>query len=466
MPPRPTDAAYVMYTSGSTGRPKGVVVPHGALANLLLAMRDLLGSRPDDRWLGLTSLAFDISGLELFLPLITGARVVIAPERAALDGAALDRLIRDEGVTHVQATPSGWRILLDGGVGGGQPVVALAGGEALPPGLAGELRARATRLCNVYGPTETTIWSTAADLSTEGERIGERLGWADRREAHRASLGEVTIGRPIANTSAYVLDDGLRPVPIGLPGELFLGGAGLADGYLRRPGHTADRFVPDPFGPAGGRLYRTGDLVRWLPDGRLAYLGRIDTQVKIRGHRVELGEIEARLLSHPGVAQGAVALRGDPARLVGYVVPHRATSPEPVALRQHLAATLPAAMLPEAWVVLDRLPLTPNGKLDRAALPDPPARAEAGPPPPTAPEPGAGDVVEQLQAIWRDVLDLDEIGLDEDLFDLGGHSLTITRISSRIQQRLGVELPLDVFFDTPTIAEIAVVVREMAGERR
>jgi non-ribosomal peptide synthetase component F len=222
MPPRPTDAAYVMYTSGSTGRPKGVVVPHGALANLLLAMRDLLGSRPDDRWLGLTSLAFDISGLELFLPLITGARVVIAPERAALDGAALDRLIRDEGVTHVQATPSGWRILLDGGLGGEQPVVALAGGEALPPGLAGELRARATRLCNVYGPTETTIWSTAADLSTEGERLGwadrreadrreahraslgDRLGWADQREAHRASLGDVTIGRPIANTSAYV----------------------------------------------------------------------------------------------------------------------------------------------------------------------------------------------------------------------------------------------------------------------
>lgn len=430
----PGDVAYLMYTSGSTGAPKGVAVSHGALANLLLGMRDLLGSRPTDRWLALTSLSFDISGLELYLPLIVGGRVVIAPEGAATDGARLHRLIRDQRVTHVQATPSGWRILLDGGFDGGAGMVALAGGEALPLPLARELRPRVARLFNVYGPTETTIWSTADEIAPDAD--------------------QVTIGRPIANTRAYVLDQALRPVPVGLTGELYLAGHGIAEGYHHNPALTAERFRPDPFG-SGGRLYRTGDRCAWLPDGRLVYVGRDDNQVKIRGHRVELGEIEARLLTHPGVAEAAVVLRGT--RLVGYTVA-RGTPPEPADLRRHLAETLPAAMVPTVWSTVERMPRTPNGKLDRAALPDPPRPAPTDPAPATSAGDGGDQVVTELTAIWQDVLQVDDIGPHEDLFDLGGHSLTITRISSRIRQRFTVEVPLDAFFDTPTVAQIAQIV--------
>ena len=450
--PAPGSVAYVMYTSGSTGRPKGVAVPHGALANLLLGLAELLGSSAADRWLNLTTPSFDISGLELYLPLVTGGRVVIAADAGALDGPALVRLIREQAVTHVQATPSGWRVLLEAGFGadGPEPVVGLTGGEALPLPLARQLRGRVSRLLNVYGPTETTIWSTADEVPEDP--------------------GQVTIGRPIANTRAYVLDERLRPVPIDVPGQLYLGGDGLADGYRNRPGLSADRFVPDPFGPAGARLYRTGDLCRWLPDGRIGYLGRTDDQVKIRGHRVELGEIEARLLAHPGVAQAAVALRGNDSgepRLVGYLVP-AGRPPTPAELREYLGRLLPTALVPSAWQLLDRLPLTPNGKLDRAALPDvspEPApqstpRSTVAPTGVAAPEGSDDPVLEQVRAIWQQVLEIERVGAHEDLFDLGGHSLTITRISSRITQQFGVEVPLDAFFDTPTIAEIADVVRQ------
>ncbi|MFI5911927.1 amino acid adenylation domain-containing protein [Dactylosporangium sp. NPDC051541] len=419
--------AYVMYTSGSTGRPKGVVIPHRALANLLLGLGERLGSGPDDRWLGLTSLSFDISGLELFLPLVTGGRVVLAGERGATDGPGVVRLVQAHGITHVQATPSGWRVLLDAGFDGRDGVVGLTGGEALPPPLAEVLRSRVARLFNVYGPTETTIWSTVDEVTAD-----------------------VRIGRPIANTRAYVLDDALRPVPVGLAGELYLGGTGLAVGYLRRPGLTADRFRPDPFG--GGRLYRTGDRVRWGADGRLEYLGRDDNQVKVRGHRIELGEVEARLLAHPAVAEAAVALQ-DSSYLAGYVVA-RDAAPDPASLRAWLAETLPAAAVPDRWMVLPRLPLTPNGKLDRASLP------AIAVPPSTAPAPAAADpLVAELSVIWQEILQVPDIGPDEDLFDLGGHSLSIARIISRIQQRYDVEVPMEDFFETPTVAEIAAVVR-------
>jgi len=435
-PPAPDDCAYVMYTSGSTGQPKGVAVPHGALVNLLVGMGDLVGAAPEHQWLSLTSLSFDISGLELFQPLTTGGRVVVAP--TALDGAGVLRLVRAHSVTHVQATPSGWHVLLEAGLGetGPEPIVALCGGEALPLDLARELRRRVGRLFNVYGPTETTIWSTAAEIPPEPE--------------------EVTLGRPIANTQAYVLDGDLLPVPVGVPGELYLGGAGVALGYLRRPDLTDERFRPDPFTP-GGRLYRTGDVCRWRSDGQIAYLGRTDNQVKIRGHRVELGEIEERLRAHPDVAQVAVALRDEV--LVGYVVARREPV-EPALLRQYVAEALPSAMVPGTWMFLDHLPLTPNGKLDRNALPAPPdpasARAERAP--------GSSDsTIEVMREIWHDVLQIDDIGLDEDLFDLGGHSLTITRINSRIRQRFGVDVPLDAFFDTPTIAEISAVVVRLGG---
>ncbi|MFI6229740.1 amino acid adenylation domain-containing protein [Micromonospora echinospora] len=465
-PPTADDLAYVLYTSGSTGRPKGVAVRHGALANLLLAVRDTLDSRPEHRWLHLTSLSFDISGVEIFLPLVTGGRVVVASAVSALDGAGVLRLVRDAGVTHAQATPSGWRVLLEAGLGGApdavtpEPLVAVTGGEALPVPLARDLRARVDRLVNGYGPTEATIYATMADIP--------------------AGPDEVTIGRPLPNTRAYLLDDDLRPVPVGLPGELCLAGAGLAAGYLGRDDLTAERFVtvalgPDdagaeadgPIGATGGveRIYRTGDRCRWLPDGRIAYLGRADDQVKIRGHRVELGEITARLLEHPTVAEAVVLLHepvdADP-RLVAYLVARpEAGAPEPVDLRGHLALTLPPVMLPTDWVVLDRLPVGPNGKVDRAALPAPSARDTAVA---AEPAPDADPLVEALREIWQDVLKIPDIGPHEDLFDLGGHSLTITRISGRIVQRLGVEVPLDAFFDTPTIAEIAEIIRQSGKE--
>lgn len=443
--PTPAHPAYVLYTSGSTGRPKGVEVPHSALANVLGALRDHLDSRPEDRWLGLTSLSFDISAVELLLPLISGGRVVLVPEGGHRDGPGLLGLICDEEITHVQATPSGWRLLLDAGLGGAAAgLTALSGGEALPPSLATDLTAVSKRLVNVYGPTETTIWSTLAEPAVTDD-------------------GQVLIGEPLANTRAYVLDERLRPVPYGLAGELCLGGAGLAHGYLHRPGLTATRFVPDPYGPPGSRVYRTGDLVRRLPGGGLVCLGRSDTQVKLRGHRIELGEIETRLASHPSVAQAAAAVHGPDGdrRLSAYVVP---AGPAPTAeeLRAHLSATLPAAAVPGTYTVLDAFPLTPNGKLDRAALPEPapdrrPTAADGGD---TGFDPTTGAVL----AIWREVLELDDLRPDEDLFDLGGHSLTITAIAARIHRTLGVDVPLDVFFDAPTVHGVTAAVTALRKE--
>ncbi|MFE1346682.1 amino acid adenylation domain-containing protein [Streptomyces sp. NPDC058757] len=445
--PDPSLPAYVLYTSGSTGLPKGVEVPHSALANVLGSLAEHLGSRPEDRWLGLTSLSFDISAVELLLPLTTGGRVVLAPEGAHRDGPALLGLIRREGVTHVQATPSGWRLLLDAGLDGTAPVpTALTGGEALPAPLAARLTAAVTRLVNVYGPTETTIWSTLAEPAlTAG--------------------GSVSLGSPLANTRVHVLDPDARPVPYGIAGELYLAGAGVAHGYRGRPGLTATRFLPDPYGPPGSRMYRTGDLVRRAADGALEFLGRSDHQVKLRGHRIELGEIEARLARHPAVAQAAAALHGPEGdrRLTAYVVPS-GTAPHPDALRAFLAGSLPAAVLPGTYVVLDAFPLTPNGKLDRAALPEPQAvRPEpaAAPPSDEALDPVGAAVL----AIWREVLELDDLTPDEDLFDLGGHSLTITAIAARIHERLGAVVPLDVFFDTPTARDVAAVVRALREEQ-
>ncbi|WFE30059.1 amino acid adenylation domain-containing protein [Solwaraspora sp. WMMD791] len=476
--PGADDVAYVLYTSGSTGRPKGVVVPHGALAHLVQAMRDRFGGGPGHRWLQLTSLSFDISAVEIYLPLTTGGTVVVATGVSALDGAGVLRLVRQAGVTHLQATPSGWQVLLAAGLA--DPLVAVAGGEELPVPLARQLRTRVDRLVNGYGPTEATIYATMAEIPPDPV--------------------VVTIGRPLPHTTAYLLDERGRPVPVGVPGELVLGGAGVAAGYLRRPELTAERFVADPFaaGDAAARRYRTGDICRWLPDGQLEFLGRVDDQVKIRGHRIELGEITARLLEHPSIAQAAVLLHtatapddsgvapDDTRQLVAYLVP-AGPAPTVAQLRQHLTRTLPAVMVPGAWVLLDQLPTGPNGKLDRAALPAPTrdvaGRASTGP---EAAEPAAAaqgpvdlaaadlattdlaaadPIVAEIRTIWQDVLQIPEIGLHEDLFDLGGHSLTVTRISSRIHRRLGVEVPLETFFDAPTIAEIADVVRDAATIR-
>ncbi|MEU5980239.1 amino acid adenylation domain-containing protein [Streptomyces sp. NPDC047315] len=449
--PTPDDLAYLIYTSGSTGRPKGVEVPHGALAHLLLAFRDALAAGPDDVWLAVTSLSFDISALELLLPLITGGRVVIARESETRDGRALAALVERHAVTHAQATPSGWRLLLDGGLAA-PALTALTGGEALPRALARRLRERVGRLWNVYGPTETTIWSTAAEVPPEPD--------------------DVTIGRPIAGTTALVVDPAGHPVPHGLTGELALGGAGLARGYRGLPEHTAERFVTDPV--TGARHYRTGDLARIRPDGTLDCLGRRDDQIKLRGHRIELGEIEARLQEHPAVAAAAVAVRGDDGAaggrmLVAYPV-WRPDAPVPggAELRSFLARTLPDAMVPGVVHPLPALPLTPNGKTDRAALPEP-ARGTPDPEP-TGDAPQTDDAREELAAeiaaIWCEVLGLESVGRHDDVVDLGAHSLTITQAAARIRDRLGVDVPLHVFYEEPTtVATVTdAVVDELLAE--
>jgi len=437
----PRNVAYVIYTSGSTGRPKGVQVPHGALANFLAAMAETPGLAADDRLLAVTSLSFDIAGLELYLPLMLGGRVVLASREEAADGRRLQALIAGSGATVLQATPATWRLLLESGWQGGEGLKALCGGEALPPALASALRPRVGSLWNVYGPTETTIWSTVAEVTGEGP---------------------ISIGRPIANTESYVLDEGGRPVPVGVPGELLLGGVGLARGYLRRPELTAERFVPNPFGEAGSRLYRTGDLARWRASGVLECLGRIDHQVKVRGFRIELGEVEAALARHPDVAAAVVVAREEASgerRLAGYVVPREAAGGESLTrdLRALLRRSLPEHMVPTAWVQLAALPLTPNGKVDRKALPAPErAGTEAGAF--TAPRTPAEEV---LAGIWEQVLGRDAVGAHDNFFDLGGHSLLATQVVSRVRESFGVELPLRQVFETPALEGLARAVEEL-----
>ncbi|WP_214103977.1 non-ribosomal peptide synthetase [Acrocarpospora catenulata] len=435
--PRPGDPAYVLYTSGSTGRPKGVAVPHSALVNLLVSMARLLGSGPGDVWLAATSLSFDISALELYLPLVTGGTVVLA--EAGGDSPALVRLMAAERVTHAQATPSGWRALLDAGMPP-SPITALAGGEALPPALARELRARVDRLVNVYGPTETTIWSTA---------------WEVPRDP-----GEIRIGSPIGGTRCYVVGEHLDPLPIGVPGELVIGGAGVALGYHRRPALSAERFVPDPYGPAGARLYRTGDTVRRRPDGALEFLGRADNQIKLRGHRIELGEIEAVLEQLPGVRQAVAAVHEE--ILVAYLVPPPADAG---ALRARLAERLPGYMVPALLLGLDALPLTANGKVDRRALSALDLAAPgliAGRAEYVAPRTDAEALVAE---VWAEVLGAPApIGVFDDFFRLGGHSLMTVRISVRLAVITGVEVPLRTLFARRTVAELAAWLEERLTE--
>nr|WP_281279351.1 amino acid adenylation domain-containing protein [Streptomyces armeniacus] len=356
---RGAGCAYVIYTSGSTGRPKGVVVHHRALVNFLRDMVVRCELTSADRLLAVTTVGFDIAGLELFGPLIAGGSVVLADRETVRDPLALGGELAASGVTVMQATPSLWRSLLDDGPGDLdlRGVRVLVGGEALPGDLGARLLARASSVTNLYGPTETTVWSTARRLDGSDE-------------------GGPSIGGPIANTRVYVLDAGLCPVPPGVAGELYIAGEGVVRGYLGRPALTAERFVADPHGRAGTRMYRTGDMARWGRDGRLAFLGRVDDQVKIRGFRIELGEIEAVLRTHPSVAQCAVVAHGDAAgdrRLAAYVVRETATTggTAVVELREYLAARLPAYMVPAAFVELDALPLTPNGKTDTRALPAP-----------------------------------------------------------------------------------------------
>ncbi|HEX4963095.1 MAG TPA: non-ribosomal peptide synthase/polyketide synthase, partial [Thermoanaerobaculia bacterium] len=436
--------AYVIYTSGSTGRPKGVQISHGALTNFLAAMAETLSPASADTLLAITSLSFDIAGLDVYLPLLVGGRVVLASREDAIDGCRLQALIAESGATMLQATPATWRLLLESGWQGEESLKALSGGEALSPVLAASLLPRVASLWNLYGPTETTIYST----------IQEIIG-----------TGSVLIGGPLANTEAYVVDRRGNPTPVGVPGELLLGGAGVARGYLGRPDLTAEKFVPNPFGEVGSRLYRTGDLARFRVDGRLDYLGRLDHQVKLRGFRIELGEIEAALVRHAAVAAAVVVARDEASgdrRLVAYWVPRRQAGQLPVSeLRDWLRRSLPEYMVPAAWVELAELPLTPNGKVDRKSLPAPEVIAvEAAFTAPRTP------VEEVLARIWAPVLGVDAVGAGDSFFDLGGHSLLATQVVARVREAFGVELPLRALFEKPVLAGLAAEIESLQSWER
>ncbi|MBP6841025.1 MAG: amino acid adenylation domain-containing protein, partial [Kofleriaceae bacterium] len=424
--------AYLIYTSGSTGKPKGVLVPHRAVIAFLHAMRREPGLGPTSKLVAVTTLSFDIAVLELLLPLAVGAEIVLASRDEAADGHALRRLLERTGADVMQATPATWRLLLEAGWTGGPRFRALCGGEALPVEVAEALLERTGELWNMYGPTETTVWSTCARI--------------------QAGQGDLTIGTPIANTQAWVVDEHGDLAPIGVPGELWLGGQGVALGYHQRPDLTESRFVPDRFGAAGAgagaRLYRTGDLARWRSDGRLQHLGRTDFQVKVRGFRIELGEIEVALARHPAVEQAVVVAdsRTGDTRLVAYVVARGAT-PDAAVLREHLRAELPEYMVPAVVVAMERLPLTPNGKVDRRALPAP-AQAEAARAPVAAHAPRSGNQL-LIAEVWRGLLGVERLSLLDNFLDLGGHSLLIMRAVAQVAQRTGVSLsPRAFIFQT------------------
>jgi amino acid adenylation domain-containing protein len=433
----PDDVAYVIYTSGSTGQPKGVRIPHRAVVNLLQSMQRAPGITADDTLLAVTTLSFDIAVLELLLPLVVGATVVIAPREVAMDGAALRRALAECQATVMQATPATWHMLLEAGWDGQPHVKALCGGEALTADLATRLLGIGVELWNMYGPTETTVWSTIQHVQSTDRAI--------------------SIGRPIDNTRAYVLDAELQPVPVGIAGQLYIAGQGVAHGYLDRPELTQERFVADPFATdPEARMYRTGDLARWLNDGTLEHMGRADAQVKLRGYRIELGEIEAALERHPSVAQAAATVREDvpgDRRLLAYLVTRPgATVPSASELRAFLHTGLPEYMLPAAYVHLEALPLTPNRKLDRRALPAP---AELATSPSRSWRAPRTPIEEALCGIWGRTLNLTRVGIDDDFFELGGHSLLASRLIVAARDTFAVDVPLRCLFEAPTVAGMA-----------
>ncbi|MFJ4102811.1 non-ribosomal peptide synthase/polyketide synthase [Amycolatopsis japonica] len=421
----PSSPAYVIYTSGSTGRPKGVVVPHEGIVNRLLWMQDEYGLAADDRVLQKTPSSFDVSVWEFFWPLITGATLVVAKPEGHKDPAYLAELIREAGITTVHFVPSMLALFLETAECTGLRRV-ICSGEALPSDLAARVD---VPLYNLYGPTEASVDVTAWRAGAE-------------------PTPSVPIGRPVWNTRTYVLDALLNPVPPGVPGELYLAGVQLARGYLARPGLTAERFVANPF-VAGERMYRTGDLARWSDDGVLEFLGRVDDQVKIRGFRVELGEVEAALTAAGSVTRAVVVARED--RLVAYVVG------SVDGLREAVAAKLPDHMVPSAFVVLDEIPLTPNGKLDRKALPAPEFATAEGREPRNARE-------EALCALFADVLGVEQVGIDDGFFALGGHSLLVMRLVSRISASLGATVSVRDVFDAPTVAALAERLAEPSAQ--
>jgi amino acid adenylation domain-containing protein len=437
----PDDIAYVLYTSGSTGKPKGVQVHHRAAVNFLESMHKEPGMGRKDRLLAVTTLSFDIALLELMGSLTAGATIVLATRDQAMDGEVLLSLLQRHDITLLQATPVTWRLLLAAGWQGSPKLKALVGGEALPKDLAAALVPKVAELWNMYGPTETTVWSTCGRIV----------------DAEKA----IHIGRPIANTTVWILDPRGNPCPVGVVGEIHIGGDGVAKGYLGRPELTAEKFIADPFaGQPGARLYRTGDLGRVRGDGTLECLGRVDFQVKIRGYRIELGEIESVLAKHPTIKEAVVVARADAGvapYLVAYIRSDDSVLDQQV-LRAHMKASLPDYMVPTYIVQLASFPLTPNGKIDRKALPSPALSTSVTPTAPSVARPPSSKTERELEDIWKQLLRLEQVGIDQSFFDVGGHSLLGISLGVEMTKRFGVKLPVSQLLRTPTIEGLAQII--------
>jgi amino acid adenylation domain-containing protein len=439
----PECTAYIIYTSGSTGKPKGVRIPHSAVVNFLFSMRTAPGLKENDIVAAVTTLSFDISVLEIFLPLITGASCLLIMDEVIRDGIKLLQTIKGNKVTVMQGTPSTWRLLISAGWKGSPDLKALCGGEPLPSDLLKELYPRVYQLWNMYGPTETTVWTTC-QLITDPE-------------------SPVLIGRPIHNTTAYILDETVQPLPVGVHGELYIGGDGLAQGYHNRPELTEAKFISNPF--SNGKLYKTGDLARFHEDGKIECLGRIDSQVKIRGFRIELGEIEHVISTHSGVRQSVAVCKeyapGD-LRLLLYYVLHTSGAFTATELRKHLRSFLPDYMIPQHFIELETMPLTPAGKIDRKGLQLPieiHAAIQSEKKAPVTP----GELY--LASIWREYLGIAIAYVNDTFFDLGGHSLISIQVISRIKTETGIEVqPKSLMFNT--LGEIASIYKLKDNENK